>query len=866
MAINPLLLNVKPISEITTVDNPIEGHLLFYDGSDELKKVDIVKFQSLIGGIAKPLAIADATPTTAGWYKPTTSGTYANAGGLVAQVGYDTLFYFDGTTWSLTAVDMPMQDLIKLQESSNEFDNNKFAYSIPIKGIFSSSAEANLQEGESYFNSNLKVLVELKNGTIKESLLKNGQTIVDVNGLEYIYNGVDLELKLAKNLVSSSYKTLNSNILVDNYRRTTVKIKKVANTVTEEELLVNEAYFNLNTKQIVVKVTSNWEDRLIYTPIIGQRILYNNRYYIFNGNSFVLSPEDVNRRIIKNEFVKQGSFVNKTDGNFSSNINLSNTGFIPIINESKIIIKSLVSGGNGAGVAFYGVNGFISSFSENQVESLSFFAKEIEIPNGSLYYIANSNISENANDFVVSNFFYKKENEVIDLVDVNYLGLGFWDKNGVVNNTNNTYKYSDYLDYINGDIFIKSFSGVNASLICFFDSNNKYISSISGSVYNNQDIRITEEQIPKNTRFFTINTPVSGNSVIKVSKLSWLELYKKHIETRSFNPYGLIQDGNTELLISTSFVNKSSDAIYSDYDALMIANPDYITKINLESYISESKPSVLADKNFFMYKFKPKYVPNNNNQIGTNDGQELKVMIVSGTHDEPYGIRATYDVMKFITNQYNNSKLAKDMRLNVTFYVIPVGNPWALDQPNSGEGGNIRVNANGVDLNRNMDTLDWKIGTNPRTNSGTAPNSEYESKLLKYQIDTIKPDVFIDFHNHGIDEFGNLGYIITRKEPHYTIATSAVSELNSIAKKIDSKISQNINTNLFWLTRIAPNGCRSTYAEEQGINSYTFEVSNGHRWNNGELTSILQRHADSVVCTYNAQIFIYFLNRVLTSV
>ena len=107
MAINPLLLNVKPISEITTVDNPTNGHLLFYDGSDELKKVDIIEFQSLIGGIAKPLAITDATPTAAGWYKPTTSGTYANAGGLVVQVGYDTLFYFDGTTWSKVEVEMP---------------------------------------------------------------------------------------------------------------------------------------------------------------------------------------------------------------------------------------------------------------------------------------------------------------------------------------------------------------------------------------------------------------------------------------------------------------------------------------------------------------------------------------------------------------------------------------------------------------------------------------------------------------------------------------------------------------------------------------------------------------------------------------
>ena len=57
---------------------------------------------------SKPLAITDASPTIEGWYKPTTSGTYANAGGLVAQVGYDTLFYFDGTTWSKVEVEMPL--------------------------------------------------------------------------------------------------------------------------------------------------------------------------------------------------------------------------------------------------------------------------------------------------------------------------------------------------------------------------------------------------------------------------------------------------------------------------------------------------------------------------------------------------------------------------------------------------------------------------------------------------------------------------------------------------------------------------------------------------------------------------------------
>ena len=127
MAINPLLLNVKPISEITTVDNPTNGHLLFYDGSDELKKVDIIEFQSLIGGIAKPLAITDASPNVVGWYKPTTSGTYANAGGLVAQEGYDTLFYFDGTTWSKVEVAFPQAPTAKLPLYSEIKSDNIFA-------------------------------------------------------------------------------------------------------------------------------------------------------------------------------------------------------------------------------------------------------------------------------------------------------------------------------------------------------------------------------------------------------------------------------------------------------------------------------------------------------------------------------------------------------------------------------------------------------------------------------------------------------------------------------------------------------------------------------------------------------------------
>lgn len=100
-------LRVRPVGEIPIVNNPTTGWLTYYDGSGDLKRVEIAEFQALLANVAKPLAIADPTPTVAGWYKPTTSGTYANAGGLEALSGYDTLFYFDGSAWVKAEVLMP---------------------------------------------------------------------------------------------------------------------------------------------------------------------------------------------------------------------------------------------------------------------------------------------------------------------------------------------------------------------------------------------------------------------------------------------------------------------------------------------------------------------------------------------------------------------------------------------------------------------------------------------------------------------------------------------------------------------------------------------------------------------------------------
>ena len=67
-----------------------------------------------------------------------------------------------------------------------------------------------------------------------------------------------------------------------------------------------------------------------------------------------------------------------------------------------------------------------------------------------------------------------------------------------------------------------------------------------------------------------------------------------------------------------------------------------------------------------------------------------------------------------------------------------------------------RVNHNGVDLNRNLESRDWhelahtywykETAKNLRRYPGKSPNSEIESQWIHHQIDEFKPDVIIALH------------------------------------------------------------------------------------------------------------------------
>lgn len=102
------LLVKVPISTLNKISGIPNGFIPVYiEGSDgKMELMDIDNFNNL-SKTAKPLKPTDATPTEEGLYIPTESGTYANAGGLIAQEGYYTLFFFDGTNWTKSETLLP---------------------------------------------------------------------------------------------------------------------------------------------------------------------------------------------------------------------------------------------------------------------------------------------------------------------------------------------------------------------------------------------------------------------------------------------------------------------------------------------------------------------------------------------------------------------------------------------------------------------------------------------------------------------------------------------------------------------------------------------------------------------------------------
>ena len=123
--------------------------------------------------------------------------------------------------------------------------------------------------------------------------------------------------------------------------------------------------------------------------------------------------------------------------------------------------------------------------------------------------------------------------------------------------------------------------------------------------------------------------------------------------------------------------------------------------------------------------------------------EPVRILLLGGIH----GDELTAAAIVFEWMQWMQSGTAQQFH----WRVVPVMNPDGLlaAKPQ-------RVNANGVDLNRNFPTPDWQkdatrywarvTGSDPRRFPGRSPLSEPETRWLNEEIERFHPNVIVSVH------------------------------------------------------------------------------------------------------------------------
>lgn len=284
------------------------------------------------------------------------------------------------------------------------------------------------------------------------------------------------------------------------------------------------------------------------------------------------------------------------------------------------------------------------------------------------------------------------------------------------------------------------------------------------------------------------------------------------------------------------------DALYALYDSLVEQYPEYISKKNLSSAIYEAegleKPSYLTD-NIYAYEFRPKLTGDFYGEVDAAL-EPIKAMIVTGTHpDEWFNVFTTFRMMKMICENWGTIPDCELVRTRVNLYVVPCLNPWGF-RNSTRWNGHFGVNGNpnsGVNLNRNFPSSNWTKDTSSFNNSGSLPGSEYETKVLMYYVNIVKPITFIDYHTPRMDERGHRGVWCGMDGKVYQqLANSVIISTSNQERKEDDNY-PGLDTQLYYIVNHLATGEEYQWVAEQGYGfAVLLEGGESNKWVNGVLT------------------------------
>lgn len=286
------------------------------------------------------------------------------------------------------------------------------------------------------------------------------------------------------------------------------------------------------------------------------------------------------------------------------------------------------------------------------------------------------------------------------------------------------------------------------------------------------------------------------------------------------------------------------EMIYSKFDSLVSAYPDYVIKedaaedVNLTYPVyanlgGEASGNYSATPTYKTYMYK---LVDTNSYVYSSRNPRKKLFLIGATHgNETAGAFNLYLLAKNLCEATNSDYFK--LRESFEVYILPCLNGYGMCHY-------VRWNADGVDINRNYPISNWTESGEPYVIGYTGPSagSEFETQLVVALQDKYAFDVAIDHHNYGASN--SQFYTEFWYERFNMLANASLADCSSVfIEKLPAYFGTKYRLFVDILNSTRPNvvlsdtmPCMAKWMYEQGIDfAATIEVGNQINYLNGEL-------------------------------
>lgn len=329
----------------------------------------------------------------------------------------------------------------------------------------------------------------------------------------------------------------------------------------------------------------------------------------------------------------------------------------------------------------------------------------------------------------------------------------------------------------------------------------------------------------------------------------------------------LISENRSKPALTTS--DRTIDAIYAKYRALMAAHPNYITETNMGKSAS-SNTFTAVDMLRFDFKESDGLTQPDLGESALHETKP-KLIFMSGIHTEWVGVWGLYYALEEIATNPEFD----DIRRNAHIIVIPCANPFCLTSQTAIEGWRMsHVNANGVAIHNNFNVDHSASGAVGEYNyGGSAPCSELETQYID-KVMAENPDAvaFVSCHNNDYSTYYG-SHVIWASSATYHMCNMAFRLVDKLSKAwlnkygdtLKNAIDQykvNMDADDYRLGRATMSSSKGTEqknATKYGIQGVNLEIS--------RMMKVFSGNTDgsSEVMTHGAEVYANFMRTLLAA-